>query len=141
MIAADEKHSAPETERSGRVSYKILCVEDNEDMLFLLRDRLQWEGYGVVEAMTMKEGRERLAHNGFHLLLLDLMLPDGDGLDLLSEVRASERWKGLPVIVLSGRGDDQTISEGLRRGADRYLVKETSFEALVRSLKEILRGG
>lgn len=121
---------------------RILCVEDNEDMLMLLKDRLEWEGFGVGEATTIGAARGLLGAEEFDLVLLDLMLPDGNGLDLLDDIRSEARNKDLPVLILSGRGDDETMRDGIRRGAQGYLVKKVGFDELVAAIrKQIGQGG
>jgi two-component system, OmpR family, phosphate regulon response regulator OmpR len=132
------KRPEPE-DAAARVSGRILCVEDNSDMLMLLKDLLEWDGCFVGEAQTLGVARKRLAAEAYDLVLLDLMLPDGDGLDLLSELRAADRTKALPVIILSGRGDDETIQEGFRRGAQGYLVKTISFDRILDSVHTYLK--
>jgi DNA-binding response OmpR family regulator len=143
--AADSDSSGPESEApsfAGAVPEKsharILYVEDNEDLLFLMAERLQMEGYSIAEAMTKSAAEKTLASEIFDLVILDLMLPDGDGLDLLSMIRGDARLRAVPVLILSGRSDDGTMTEGYRRGADGYLVKTARFDEIVRAIRAAL---
>lgn len=145
LCAGESKRPFPRSNEIGRpgaeselIPGRILCVEDNPDMLMLLKDLLEWDGCFVGEAQTLAVARKRLAAEAYDLVLLDLMLPDGDGLDLLSEMRAMDRTKAMPVIILSGRGDDETIQEGFRRGAQGYLVKTISFDRILESVHAYL---
>lgn len=143
--AADSDSSPPETKHppfAGAIpeltEARILYVEDNEDLLFLVADRLRSEGFVVAEAPTKTAAETLLGREMFDLVLLDLMLPDGDGLDLLSEIRRDPRLRGIPVLILSGRGDDMTMAEGYCRGADGYLVKSGNFDDFALRIRALL---
>jgi two-component system KDP operon response regulator KdpE len=98
----------------------VLVVEDDPQMRRYLRTTLAGQGYRLVEAETLSDGGRRAAESTPDLVLLDLGLPDGDGLALLALLRT---WTRVPVIVLSARGREADKVAALDRGADDYLTK------------------
>lgn len=115
----------------------ILLVEDNEDLAFGLRATLEFEGHGVDVAATGAAARERLARGGFDVVVLDLTLPDADGLVLLTELR--ERGDRTAVLILTARGDEPDILMGFDRGADDYVTKPFSTGELLARVRALLR--
>jgi two-component system OmpR family response regulator len=100
---------------------RILLIEDDMAIGSAVRDHAAADGHAVDWALTLAEGREHLAVAGYGLVLLDLHLPDGRGLDLLREQR--NRSDVTPVIILTARDQISDRIEGLNAGADDYLVK------------------
>jgi DNA-binding response OmpR family regulator len=116
---------------------KILIVEDQLLLLSAVRRGLEAEGYQVAGATTCDEARREILTNPPDAVILDLLLPDGNGLDLLNEVRTAGFKQ--PVIIVSAQNTvDQRIS-GLDRGADDYLVKPFNFAELLARLRAHLR--
>lgn len=115
----------------------ILLVEDNEDLAFGLRATLEFEGHGVDVAPTGAAARERLARGGFDVVVLDLTLPDVDGLVLLTELR--ERGNRTAVLILTARGDEPDVLMGFDRGADDYVTKPFSTGELLARVRALLR--
>ncbi|MEP0844996.1 MAG: response regulator, partial [Phycisphaerae bacterium] len=103
---------------------RVLVVEDDPAIRRGIVDALRFEGYQTFEAGDGRSGRDRAIGVECDLILLDLVLPGGDGLDILREVRAIRPT--LPVIILTARGEEADRVEGLRRGADDYVVKPFS---------------
>ncbi len=99
---------------------KVLVVEDDAAILRFVRMALESEGYEVFEAATLQRGLIDAGTRRPDLLVLDLGLPDGDGVDLIRELRS---WSTAPVIVLSARTSEADKIEALDAGADDYLVK------------------
>lgn len=130
-----DKSSAIENPDIGHL--KILYVEDEEDLAFLVQELLSSEGHEVRIAETIEEGRQSLQKEAPDVLLLDLMLPDGNGLDILRDIKASEALKDIPVIILSGRGDVQTMQTGLECGAAAFLVKPFTMDTLVEQIGSV----
>lgn len=118
--------------------FLILLVEDEEDLLYLLRDRFEWEGYQVETAASKAEAEALLGGITPSLVVLDLMLPDGSGMDLLTSLRAAKGTANVPVLVLTGLGDDETKEMALARGADRFLTKPSSAERLLGEIRSLL---
>jgi DNA-binding response OmpR family regulator len=118
---------------------RILVVEDNQDLAANLRRGLQEHGYVVDLADSCESGRH-LALTGAHsLMLIDRMLPGGDGLDLLRKVRAE--GVTAPAIFLTARGEVPERIAGLQAGADDYISKPFSFAELLARIQVVLRRG
>jgi DNA-binding response OmpR family regulator len=116
---------------------RLLIVEDNEELAQLLAKGLKSAGYDADVLSTAEEARAVLATTFYAALILDLGLPDGDGLELLRELR--QRDNPVPVLVLTARGGLHDRVQGLRSGADDYLVKPFALEELVARLEAQLR--
>jgi DNA-binding response OmpR family regulator len=102
----------------------ILMVEDEPDMVELMRRWLQREGHTVTHAATGPAALEALAADPLpDLVLLDVMLPKMDGFALLKRIRAEERTRQLPVVIVSSFTRDQDVARGMALGADDYIVK------------------
>ncbi len=111
----------------------VLLIEDDpNDALLIQRDLAGalTAPFELVHASTLKSGLERLRNEGVDVVLLDLHLPDGEGLDLLGKVEAQAPH--VPVIVLTGRDDDEVAVEAVHKGAQDYLVKGQVPAALLR---------
>jgi len=118
---------------------RILIVEDEAKVAEALREGLTAEGYEVVTARTGEEGYYLAQAETFDLILLDLMLPGRDGLDILRTLR---RWGvQVPVLVLTARDAVADRVAGLDSGADDYLVKPFAFPELVARVRALLRRG
>ena len=116
---------------------RLAVVEDNAELARLLSQGLKAEGYDTDIMSTAAEARTALTATRYAALILDLGLPDGDGLSILREIRA--RHDPLPVLVLTARGGVHDRVSGLRNGADDYLVKPFALEELVARLEALLR--
>ena len=116
----------------------ILVIEDDAPLRRYLRATLQAYGYGVQEAATGAEGRDLLARTGPDVVLLDLGLPDVDGLDLTREFRG---WSQVPIIVVSARGKEEDKIRVLDLGADDYLTKPFGSGELLARIRVALRRG
>lgn len=116
---------------------RLLIVEDNEELAGLLAKGLKTAGYEADRLSTVEEARAVLSTTFYAALILDLGLPDGDGLELLREIR--QRGNPIPVLVLTARGGLNDRVQGLRSGADDYLVKPFALEELIARLEAQLR--
>ena len=116
---------------------RLLVVEDNEQLAELLAQGLQTAGYETDVLTSLQEASAVLRTTFYAALILDLGLPDGDGLALLRELR--HRNNPIPVLVLTARGGLHDRVHGLRSGADDYLVKPFALEELVARLEAQLR--
>jgi DNA-binding response OmpR family regulator len=116
---------------------RILVVEDDRSIREGIADALAYQGYTAVQADRADRGLEKALHGGCDLVLLDLVLPSGDGLDVLRQVRAAKPT--LPVIVLTARADEADRVKGLRAGADDYVVKPFSIRELLARVDAVLR--
>ena len=118
---------------------KLLLIDDDTRLAGMVADYLRAQGYGVDTAPTLAAGREVLRQGGHDALLLDLMLPDGDGLDLTRELRADARTRRLPLLMLTARGEPMDRIVGLELGADDYLPKPFEPRELLARVKALLR--
>lgn len=117
----------------------ILAVDDEEHILELISYNLQNGGYKVIKAETGEEALELLEHNQIDLLLLDLMLPGMDGIEVLRIIRSHTKLKKLPVIILTAKSDEISKVVGLEVGADDYLSKPFGVHELMARIKAVLR--
>jgi DNA-binding response OmpR family regulator len=115
----------------------ILTVEDDAAIRRGIVDALRYVGYSVLEAGDGDLGQEMAVRQQYDLLLLDLVLPGASGLDILRAVRSTRPT--LPVIVLTARGEEGDRVEGLRAGADDYVVKPFSVKELLARVEAVLR--
>lgn len=116
---------------------QVLTIEDDPAIRRGIVDALRFAGYGVLEAATGQAGLEMAVRREYDLLLLDLVLPGPDGLEILRAVRSTRPT--LPVIVLTARGDEDDRVAGLRQGADDYVVKPFSVKELLARVEAVLR--
>ncbi|WP_319241882.1 two-component system response regulator KdpE [uncultured Propionivibrio sp.] len=115
---------------------RVLIVEDEETIRRFVRMALESEGYEAYEADTMKRGLIEAGTRRPELVILDLGLPDGDGVDLIRELRA---WSAMPVIVLSARSAENDKIAALDAGADDYLVKPFGAGELLARVRSQMR--
>jgi DNA-binding response OmpR family regulator len=116
----------------------ILLVDDDIELCGLLREYLSNEGYEVEAVHSGSEGLERTRARNYDLLVLDIMLPDVQGLNVLRSIRAESR---LPVLMLTARGNEMDRIIGLEIGADDYLPKPCNPRELAARVRSILRRG
>ena len=121
------------------MSPRLLLIDDDARLTAMLGDYLRHHGFEVETAPTLAAGRQRLAEGAYDALLLDLMLPDGDGLDLTRELRAQPRTRRLPLLMLTARGEPTDRVVGLEIGADDYLPKPFEPRELLARVKALLR--
>jgi two-component system alkaline phosphatase synthesis response regulator PhoP len=108
---------------------RILLVEDEESLRKMIQLNLEIEGYEVVSTYSGKEGFEYSQSQYFDLIILDIMLPDADGVEICEKIRLSNKTVG--IIYISAKNDVTDIVLGLRRGGDDYLVKPFHLEELL----------
>jgi two-component system response regulator CpxR len=117
----------------------ILIIDDDVELFSLLNDYLTEEGFHCVHAPTPQKGFQELEKGGFDALILDVMLPDMNGFEVLRRLRAEENAAFLPVLMLTARGEEIDRVVGLEMGADDYLPKPFSSRELVARLRALLR--
>jgi len=115
----------------------ILVIEDDAAIRRGVVDALQLDGYSTLEAGDGDSGLRLAREAGCDLVLLDLILPGPDGLTILRAVR--EKHRALPIIILTARGEEAQRVEGLRLGADDYIVKPFSIKELLARIEAVLR--
>jgi two-component system phosphate regulon response regulator PhoB len=119
----------------------ILVVEDEEDILEVIRYNLMREGYRVSGVRDGEEGLKRIRQENPNLVLLDLMLPGLDGLEICRRIKKDPVTRAIPVVMVTAKGEESDVVLGLGLGADDYVVKPFSPRELVARVKAVLRRG
>ena len=117
----------------------VLIVEDNPDILEILKYNLTKEGYQILEAQDGKIACNIAAEKLPSLVLLDLMLPIVDGLQVCKFLKRNNETKNIPVIIVSAKDEENDIVSGLELGAEDYLTKPFSPKELLARIKAVLR--
>jgi two-component system KDP operon response regulator KdpE len=120
-------------QRNGR---RILAVDDELQILRALRATLRAQGYDVITAANLEEGLDAAARHTIDAAIIDLLLPDGDGIELARRLR---EWTSIPIILLSAVGEEEEKVRALRAGADDYVTKPFGARELVARLEAVLR--
>jgi len=121
------------------MSQKILIIEDDRFLRKIYKNKLEAEGFEVVEAIEGEEGVHKVESEQPVLVLLDLMLPRKDGFDVLADIKKNPKIKDIPVIILTVLGQESDIKRGLDLGATNYLVKgQTDLNQVVKVIKQTL---
>lgn len=115
---------------------KLLLIEDNPRIQIANKDMLELLDYEVAIAMNLAEARKRLLLQMPDVVVLDIMLPDGSGLDFLQELRQNTE---LPVLMLTALGSNEDTVRGLSLGADDYLAKPYDYQVLAARVEALLR--
>ena len=118
---------------------KILIVEDDEDIAELMRFNLVKDGFSAETVTCGEDALERLRTGNFNAVLLDLMLPGMDGIEVSKEMFADEELRQIPVIMLTAKGEESDIITGLELGADDYIVKPFSPKVVIARIRSVLR--
>ena len=118
---------------------KILVVEDEKDIQELLQYNLAKEGYAVVGVTSGEDALQAASTELPDLVLLDLMLPGVDGLEVCRRLKRDPNTQGLPIVMLTAKGEEADIVTGLELGADDYIPKPFSPRVLIARLRAVLR--
>jgi len=119
---------------------KILIVEDDQDLLSLMNKKLTDEGFSVAAVETGREALDFLEKDKPNLILLDVLLPDIDGLTVLNEIATKEETKNIPVIILSNLADQGSVEQVAAIGDYEYLIKaKTDLNDVVKKIREKLK--
>jgi two-component system, OmpR family, alkaline phosphatase synthesis response regulator PhoP len=121
------------------VKEKILVIEDEDDIQELIRYNLAKEGFQVIGANTGEDGLRIAKTSQPDLILLDIMLPGKDGLEICRLLSADPLTQHVPVIMVTAKGEETDVVTGLRMGADDYITKPFSPKILVARVKTVLR--
>jgi two-component system alkaline phosphatase synthesis response regulator PhoP len=117
----------------------ILVVEDEEDILELIRYNLSREGYQVLCATSGEEALKITRSEALDLIVLDLMLPGIDGLEVAKTLQNDPKTRDIPIIMLTAKGEEADIVTGLELGADDYITKPFSPRILIARIRAVLR--
>lgn len=121
------------------MSHKVLVIEDEPDIRKTLEYNLLREGFEVSGCGSIKEAKKLIEHPKFSIILLDLMLPDGSGLDLCKEIKLDTATKDIPIVILTAKDDEVDKVVGFELGADDYVTKPFSVRELILRVKAILK--
>jgi two-component system, chemotaxis family, chemotaxis protein CheY len=119
------------------MALRVLAVDDSPTILNMLGMMLRQQGYETLAASDGLEALKKLESQSVDLVITDVNMPNMDGFALITAMRASPAWRGIPIIVLTTEAAPQDLQTGLRRGADLYVtkpVKPADLLAMVRSL-------
>ena len=117
----------------------ILIVDDEDDILELIKFNLKGEGYNILQAMTGEEAIKIAKQSGPDLMVLDLMLPGIDGLDVTRHLKKNDATTDIPIVMLTAKGEESDIVTGLELGANDYISKPFSPRELTARIRAILR--
>ena len=120
------------------LSWSILVVDDEPNTVEFLRITLEMGGYEVLEALSGTAALRQVAAHKPDLVLLDVMMPEMDGLEVCRRLRADLETADLPIVILSARTSVEAIREGLDAGATRYLTKPVTRDNLLETIREVL---
>jgi len=118
---------------------KILVIEDEEDILALIHYNLIKEGFQVLSSTCGEEGLKLAQSQAPDLILLDLMLPGIDGLEVCRTLKSKQHTQGIPIIMLTAKGEESDVVKGLELGADDYVTKPFSPKVLIARIHAVAR--
>ena len=121
------------------MSVNILVIEDEPDIRKNLEYNLGREGFNASSVGSLDEAGKKLESKRFDLILLDLMLPDGSGLDLCKKIKSNSETEATPIIILTAKDDEVDKVVGFELGADDYVTKPFSVRELILRVKAILK--
>ena len=116
--------------------YNILVVDDDKEIVNAIEIYLKREGYNIIKAYNGNEALKKLEENEIHLIILDIMMPEKDGMETLQEIRKN---RTIPVILLSAKSEDYDKISGLDTGADDYITKPFNPLELIARVKSNVR--
>lgn len=117
----------------------IVIVEDNPDLFEILKESLTREGYQVKTANNGIDGLKLIKDTAPDLVCLDVMMPGMDGIEVCRELRADKSLRGLPIMMLTAKGDESDVVLGLGVGADDYITKPARPKELIARVRALLR--
>ena len=125
------------TDNKGEMNmYNVLVVDDDKEIVGAIEIYLKKEGYNIIKAYNGNQALQKIRENEIHLVLLDIMMPEKDGIETLEEIRKD---KSIPVILLSAKSEDYDKIGGLNSGADDYITKPFNPLELIARVNSNLR--
>ncbi len=118
---------------------KVLVVDDEEDILELVRYNLNKDGYKITCALTGEDALKKARSEIYDLIILDLMLPGIDGLEVTRKLKDDQKTRSVPVVMLTAKGEESDVVAGLELGADDYITKPFSPRILTARVRAVLR--
>jgi two-component system alkaline phosphatase synthesis response regulator PhoP len=123
----------------GKSEYRILLVDDEPDILEILSHHLGKEGYIIFTATNGKEGIEMALRCKPHLIIMDVMMPEIDGIEACEQIRANDKLNNPLITFLTARSEDYSQIAGFKAGADDYISKPVKLKVLSQRIKALLR--
>lgn len=118
---------------------KVLIIEDDDFLLDLEATKINKSGYEVLVAKTGEEALQKILEPGIDIILLDLVLPNYDGFDILKKIREGETTKKIPVIIFSNLSESKDVEKATGLGINKFMVKSNfSLEELISEINKIL---
>lgn len=113
-------------------------MEDNEDINLLTKTALTYKGYNVLTAFNGKDGIKIACNNSIDLIILDVMMPDMDGYEVLSNLKNLDKTKDIPVVFFSAKTQEEEINKGIKLGAIKYFTKPFDPLTFLKEVEELL---
>lgn len=113
------------------MSRKVLVIDDEFDFVDAIRMRLEANGYEVIAAHNGAEGIAKARAEAPGLVLLDLVMPKTNGFEALSKMKSDPQLSGIPIVIISAKGDTEYVFDAGKLGADDYLIKPVSMEGVL----------
>ncbi|MBN2713088.1 MAG: response regulator [Planctomycetes bacterium] len=123
-------------DRHDTASGNILLVEDDEHTAAILSRRLGWAGYEVTTYNNADDALENATQDGWHAIIMDLMMPGTDGISLCKQLRDKEELNAIPIIITTCRSDKDALQESSEAGANAFSIKPVHFEPFLKYLAE-----
>lgn len=120
------------------MTFTVMVVDDDPHLRVLLRQMLAYRGFEVIEAEDGYDALDRVRSVHVDLIILDVMMPELDGVSTCAAIRRNKKLKDLPIIMLSGKVHNEAVQEGLAAGANRYLFKPIPMKTLIAEIKACL---
>jgi DNA-binding response OmpR family regulator len=117
---------------------RILAVDDEPMVLDVIKTRLEFAGYEVITAADGLEGLKRVRAGHPDLIVLDLILPGLNGYQICRMLKGDDRYRGIPILMLTARSQEKDVAEGMRAGADAYMAKPYETDEFVAKVKSLL---
>jgi len=122
-------------EDKNREQRSVLAVDDENDVLLIIKTALQSEGFKVLTATNGFDGLAMAEDQDPCLILLDLMMPEMDGMEVLKKLKENDKTANIPVIILTGLSDRSKVRQALDQGTSYYIVKPFDYQDLVSKVK------
>ncbi|MBI2608079.1 MAG: response regulator [Deltaproteobacteria bacterium] len=118
---------------------KVLLVDDEKDFREIMRPVLEVEGWEVIEASCGKEALEKVKQERPNIIILDVMMPTLDGFTICKELKTDEKYKNIPIILLTVKFGKADHERGIEVGADAYITKPFETDELIKQIKSLLQ--
>lgn len=119
------------------MALKVLLVDDEEDVVEVIQDRLEAYGFTVVTAGTGLEALKKLSNEKFDGIFLDVKMPEMDGMEALEEIRKTD--KNIPIIIITSSSTREAAIEAMAKGANEYVLKPFEWEELKAKIEKVYR--